>query len=34
VAYVHYTANYRRERLVGQGSPVPQQDNYLTRMRL
>jgi hypothetical protein len=29
-AYVHYNANYRHVRLLGQGVPVPQQDNYLT----
>jgi hypothetical protein len=33
-AYVHYNANYRQERLVGQGFPVPQQDNYLARAKL
>src|SRR6266536_1223062 len=34
VAYVHYNANYRHARLVGQGLPIPQQDNYLTKARL
>jgi hypothetical protein len=34
VAYVHYNANYRHVRLVGQGLPVPQQDNYLTKAHL
>ncbi len=34
VAYVHYNANYRFVRLVGQGLPIPQQDNYLTKARL
>jgi len=34
IAYVHYNANYRHARLVGQGLPVPQQDNYLTTARL
>jgi hypothetical protein len=34
VAYVHYNANYRSVRLVRQGVPIPQQDNYLTKARL
>jgi hypothetical protein len=34
VAYVHYNANYRHVRLVGQGLPIPQQDNYLTKAHL
>jgi hypothetical protein len=33
-AYVHYNANYRHQLFLGQGVPVPQQDNYLTRVRL
>lgn len=32
-AYVHYNANYRRTRLLDQGVPIPQQDNYLVRLR-
>jgi hypothetical protein len=27
--YVHYNANYRQVPLVGEGVPIPQQDNYL-----
>jgi hypothetical protein len=27
--YVHYNANYRHVALVGEGVPIPQQDNYL-----
>jgi hypothetical protein len=34
VAYVHYNANYRFVRVLGQGVPIPQQDNYLTIARL
>jgi hypothetical protein len=34
VAYVHYNANYRAVRLAGQGVPIPQQDNYLTKAHL
>jgi hypothetical protein len=33
-AYVHYNANYRSEKLLGEGVPIPQQDNYLARTRL
>jgi hypothetical protein len=33
-AYVHYNANYRSEKLLGEGVPIPQQDNYLARARL
>jgi hypothetical protein len=33
-AYVHYNANYRRLPLLGEGVPVPQQDNFLTRVPL
>jgi hypothetical protein len=29
-AWTHYNANYTRMRLLGQGFPVPQQDNYLS----
>ena len=29
-AWVHYNANYTRLRLLGEGFPVAQQDNYLT----
>jgi hypothetical protein len=32
-AYVHYNANYRHVRLLGEGIPIPQQDNYLTKVR-
>jgi hypothetical protein len=28
---LHYNANYRKEPLLGEGVPVPQQDNYLWR---
>jgi hypothetical protein len=34
VAYVHYNANYRLVRVLGQGIPVHQQDNYLTKAHL
>ena len=34
IAYVHYNANYRFVRLVGQGLPIPQEDNYLTKAQL
>jgi hypothetical protein len=33
-AYVHYNANYRQIQLLGEGVPIPQQDNFLTRRRL
>jgi len=33
-ALVHYNANYRQIRLLGEGLPVPQQDNYLRRASL
>jgi hypothetical protein len=33
-AVVHYNANYRQIRLLGEGLPVPQQDNYLRRASL
>jgi hypothetical protein len=33
MAYVHYNANYRHVKLLGQGVPVPQQDNYLTKVQ-
>jgi hypothetical protein len=32
-AYVAYNANYRQERLLGEGFPIPQQDNYLSTVR-
>lgn len=31
-AYVAYNANLKHERLLGQGVPIPQQDNYLVRV--
>jgi hypothetical protein len=31
-AWVHYNANYRQQRFVGNGFPVPQQDNFLTKV--
>jgi hypothetical protein len=31
-AWVHYNANERHVALLGEGLPVPQQDNYLTRL--
>lgn len=30
---VHYNANYRSVRLVDEGTPIPQQDNYLAVLR-
>ncbi len=30
-AYVHFNANYTSVPLLGTGSPIPQQDNFLTR---
>lgn len=33
-AWVGYNANYRMEFLLGEGIPIPQQDNYLTRVRV
>ena len=33
-AYVHYTANYQKKRLMNEGLPEGQQDNYLTKRRL
>jgi hypothetical protein len=30
-ALVHYNANYRQIRVLGEGLPVPQQDNYVRR---
>jgi hypothetical protein len=33
-AYVHYNANYKKLRFVGDGVPVAQQDNYLTKASL
>jgi hypothetical protein len=32
-AYVAYNANYRKVQLLGEGVPIPQQDNYLTVVR-
>ncbi len=32
-AYVAYNANYRHVTLLGEGLPIPQQDNYLTSVR-
>jgi hypothetical protein len=32
IAYVHYNANYRHVRVLGEGFPVPQQDNYLIKV--
>jgi hypothetical protein len=32
-AYVHFTANYRSVPLIGDGVPIPQQDNFLARVR-
>jgi hypothetical protein len=31
-AYVHFTANYRSVPLIGDGVPIPQQDNFLARI--
>jgi hypothetical protein len=31
-AYVHYNANYRQVRVLDEGVPVPQQDNFLTKV--
>jgi hypothetical protein len=31
---LHYNMNYREEAFLGQGFPVNQQDNYLSRRRL
>ena len=33
-AYVHYNASYRRVPFVGDGFPIPQADNFLSRRRL
>jgi hypothetical protein len=33
-AYVHYNANYRHIRVLGEGFPIPQQDNYLTKVHV
>ncbi|MDQ3751962.1 MAG: hypothetical protein M3333_03610 [Actinomycetota bacterium] len=33
-AYTAYNANYRSVRVFGEGFPVPQQDNYLTKSGL
>jgi hypothetical protein len=32
LAYVGYNANYRHVRVLGEGFPIPQQDNFLTRV--
>jgi hypothetical protein len=34
IAYIHYNANYVKRKLMGEGLPEGQQDNYLTRRRL
>lgn len=34
VGYTHYNANARFVRLLGEGVPIPQQDNYLTKTPL
>ena len=34
VVYTHFNANYRNIKLLGEGFPVPQQDNYLDRRKL
>jgi hypothetical protein len=34
VAYLHYTMNYRRQAVLGQGFAINQQDNYLTTRHL
>jgi hypothetical protein len=31
-AYVAYNANYQKLQLLGEGIPIPQQDNYLTKV--
>jgi hypothetical protein len=33
VSYVAYNANYRKIEVLGEGFPIPQQDNYLTLKR-
>jgi len=33
-AWVHFNANYRKLKLLGDGFPVPQQDNYLSRVNM
>jgi hypothetical protein len=33
-AWVHFNANYRKVRFLGQGFPIPQQDNFLIRTAL
>jgi hypothetical protein len=33
ISYVAYNANYRKIKVLGEGFPVPQQDNYLTPKR-
>jgi hypothetical protein len=34
VAYLHYNMNYRRQTVLGQGFPINQQDNYLSRRHI
>jgi hypothetical protein len=31
IAYVGYNVNYRQIPVLGEGFPIPQQDNYLTK---
>lgn len=33
-AYVHYNANYRKIKVLGEGFPIAQQDNFLTKVPL
>jgi len=33
IAYVHFNANYRSVPLLGEGRPIPQQDNFLKRVK-
>jgi hypothetical protein len=33
IAYVGYNVNYRQISVLGEGFPIPQQDNYLTKTR-
>ena len=33
-AYIAYNASYRHLKLLGEGIPIPQQDNYLTSKHL
>ncbi len=34
MAYIHYTANYVKESMAGAGPPVPQQDNFMSRVAI